>query len=272
MIGGRWKYFQLGFYVIFLLILIGVSLGSESTVGSYYKQWYGIPFLFLTLEIVMLFVTGGPGIGTSIFPMGSFDEDTYPLQKAFGYEGAFVIATVWGILLAAMFWNLVTSTGQSIIPVPHLLTEGFQVVGDFTVDFFSGRNAFGNAVVDSVVPTAVENSMLIMSFMLITWLPVRFGLRLLGVPDPIANIAGMISWIAVATLMFPFVYHAWSYQHVDVAYSKAAFFVVMTTIPTALTGFPIPLDLGHLGHNFPVSYYQLISIPRIVKPLFQVMV
>lgn len=259
------RFFYLGFLIISTLMMVGFSLSPNATYAvQFYSSWLWAPWALFLVSWVILLASGGPGKGISVMPFGDHDEDSYPLQRKFGYNGAFVISIVIGLLLAAFFGISVYTTKQVWIPVPRMFAPGLQVPEFGAQALFSGSNAAARGLADSVPATAVENSVLIYSLMFFGTV-IRYFFQALGIPPRTAALIGLGAWILIASISFPFIFHVFSYQSIEPAYWRAFLFVMMCGIPTALTGFPVFL-FPHLANNFVASYFSIVGFGAVVPP------
>lgn len=266
-LGGPFKIFYLAIIVVGGIIgstLVALS-PAATEYADFYASKYWMPLAIGAVEILVLFVTGGPEKGISIFPVGSFDPDTYPLQRFIGYYGALAVAIGAGIVLAIFWYTVVSATSESFLPVPKLLVEGLQAFSSNTRDYLSGTNANANAIVSSVFPTFFENPTFLYSTMLLTWVPIMVFLRYaLNIPPLIASGVGMIVWVLSSGVLFAFLAHAFVYEDIEPAYNKAFIFVATCAIPTGLTGFPIPCDMAHLANNYAASLFSVVGVGSVI--------
>ncbi len=258
-----------GFIVISMLLIFGYDISGVSSpyIDWAKSMWFFTVGLYIFSWAVFFFTKGisKDGSGMSIMPFGDYDPDTYPVQGWLGYNGAVVVALISGLILASFFGYTTMSTQEPWLPVPQvLLPQGLQVPEFGAYELFTGANRFSEAIANSVVPTFVENPALIFSLMLLTWIPIRLLLQLLGMSHYWANMFGILGFIIIGAFMFPFGYHIFSYQGSEVAYWRAFFFVLLNAIPVALTGIPIPMDLSHFTNNFMATYFAIVGFGMVL--------
>lgn len=269
---GWWSIPYIAYLILGIIIILLLSLSPYVTRNiNLYNSFKWIPLLMFASAIGFQILTGGPGKGIAIFPVGLNDPDTYPLQRV-SYNFALAVALIVSILLGIFFYTSVSVTHEVWVPVPRMLVRGMSVseIPTNTRTFFSGRNEFGNAIADSFAPTYIENPLLLYSPMIL-WVIVRLILRFMGTPDELANSIGMITYILIVTITFPYVFHAWAYESAQPKYIKAATFAFSCSVPTALTGFPV-CDLPHFMHNWGASTFKTIGnwvnpIPKFILSL-----
>jgi hypothetical protein len=269
-LGGWYFFVQLGFLLVSTMTLVFLTLSPASTASvNFYVKWEFLPWVLFGVAFFVLFATGGPGKGVSIMPLGLYDPDTFPLQRFLGYNGAFAVALVGGLILGGFFYWTVVTSHEVWIPVPRLLvgTTGgnqvFQSLSTDTREFFSGRDPTGVAMSNSLPPTFIENPLFVYSLMILIWLPVRYVVGMF-IGDELGNYVGLVSWIIGASILFPFIAHAWSYQESEPAYIKAFVFVLFNSVLVGLTGFPIPMDISHFANNWGASYYSIVGMGMVI--------
>lgn len=256
-------------YIIILLIsgILLPAILSLSPAQTEFVQFYSAKFWHSFILVGLTILLYIP-LKKSFFPIGQHDEERYPLQAAFGYNGAFIIALVMGVVLFIGFYNIVSTTKQVFIPVPQILVPGLQTVSRNTRDFFSGHDVTGNALSNSLLPTFYENPVYMYLPMMITWLVVYYILTTIGFEKFFANIISALLAVIVAGILFALVAHAFSYQDNQPAYQKAMIFVTTCALPTAASGFPIPCDAAHIANNWAATTFSVFKYISVIAPVY----
>jgi hypothetical protein len=258
------------------LIVVGVQLRAYalspfagSAVTWYSGSWSIAIGLFIVSWIVYTLTKPVNGEGISIMPMGHFSPSTYPVQRLFGYTGSAVIALIAGLGIAGLLSYFIINLNVTFVPVIQLLTPGFQAPLGIASFLFSTTNSVSLGLANSLPATFIENPLFMMALMPVTWLPARFILKQIGVPSDFANWIGLATWVVVASFAFPFIFHFFSFQNVEVAYMRAFIFASLTATATGLTGFPIPMDIAHFTNNFVAILFKItqFGVVMVVPPL-----
>ena len=259
-----------------LLIIVGVQLRAYAlspfagnAVAWYSGSWSIAMGLYIVSWVIYGLTKPVNGEGVSIMPMGHYAPSTYPLQRIFGYTGSAIASVIIGLGIAGVLTFFILNLNVTFIPVIQLMSPGFQAPLGIATFFFSTTSSVSLGLANSLPATFIENPLFIMALMPITWLPARFLLTQAGVPRNFANWIGLAVWVAVASFAFPFIFHYFSFQNVEVAYWRAFIFTSMTATVTGLTGFPIPMDIAHFVNNFVATVFQVIQfgVVIVVPPL-----
>lgn len=245
---------------IFLSLLI-TNNSATRMVSTYLILLYGV-FFVLFLGSWALHVA----FGIATIPFGDYDPDTYPLQAIFGYDGAFIVAVIFAIILWGWAANVATVDHQIVLPIQQMyaskipaMTGTFQAFSTTAYQISGGMNAQAFAIAHALPATVVENPLLIGVWAFFLWIGVRGLLdKIFGVPTPIANLVGMVAWILITPTLFSFMYHAsGAYGGNELAYARASDFALYSMIPVALTGFPLPMDAAHFSNNYHVAKAEI---------------
>lgn len=242
----------LGLAIVSLIVLTFASLSPFTTSAvTFYKNLIIYPIIFIIAAIFIHYITG-----ISIMPIGNHDPDTYPFQAWFGYEGAFKLAVLMGIVTMFFFGISVGTSGQAYLPVQPIFATTITSAPDSNLIFsiWSGGNKMFRGAIDALAATSVENYLFLFPIMMLVWISVRYLLQgAFRIPSPIANLIGMVLGVCISSLMFANFFHAVAYQGITPAYDRITFFAFFVLIQAALTGFPFGADLGHFANNFAAS-------------------
>lgn len=248
---------------LFIILMLAISPFSTAYVAFFLSRFWWVPFVIFGLAWGVHALTG-----VSIMPLGHADDDTYPLQRILGYNGALMVSIIIGFALAIFFGSLVASTQQLFYPVNPVFvtTAQQQVVGDWTYSFFSGATALSQGVASALPASILEDTVAVFLSMLI-WLFARYVVgKSIGMSDMTANILGMVAFIIAYPIIFGLSMHVFAYQAVEVAFWRAFSFAFICAIPVALTGFILPIAMAHFANNYVASTMNLIGYGVVIPP------
>lgn len=233
--------FALGIIALLSVILLTLSPFTTSTL-NFYKNWIWVPFVLLIAVFTLPFF--------DFIPAGQYDPETFPLQKFLGYSNAALVSLVLGVAYFFLFGLTVTLRAQTYLPVPQLFVTAVDGGGFSAFSLLSGSNPIARAFFESFLVSWVEDFLILLPSMGLVWVVMRFLLTIFAkIPPRISNYLGMALGVMFAAhIVFPNL-HVIAYQGVEPAYQRATLFAYLTLIPAALTGFPLTVNLAHLGNN-----------------------
>lgn len=262
----RWVYLGM---LIFTTILVGMWSISGNTTPAFewYKSFLVVPWaLFIVSWITELL------INKPIMPLGDIDPETFPLQRILGYNGAFIASLVSGLGLFYFFRSLVITQQQAFIPAYRMFRTTLQTKPGTLLSVLSGGSAKARAFGDGLLPSMIENPYFIYIEAMALFFLIRFIFLLSGfLPELYATISAGIFAAFGSAIIFPKVFHIFAYGEVAPAYWRAFFIVFLCMIPVMLTGFPIPMFLGHFANNYYASLESLIVVGALIIPAFIVL-
>ena len=265
-----YRFFWLFVLFVFGFLLTGIVLAGSGTeyidfITNKAPFLVVVPFIILAIEWVAQDL-----FGISLFALGSSDEDTYVLQKLFGYFGAFAVATIGSIAFSIFLFYSITQLNVNYVYTPEV-TSRYQVFAE-GLEFIASTTDPGiKSFLDGLIPFVVEDSYYIYFPIFFLWIIPMLLLRKFGGLDNITStLIGMVIWLTVTSIViFPSV-HFKSYQAIEGAYNRATSFTMVCGIMTGLTGFPA-CSMPHFFNNFFSSHFQIVGYGKTIQaPLTQI--
>lgn len=246
-----------------IVVLLSLSPFHGPYVDFILSRFLWIPWVFFGVSVVVRYVTN-----VSIFPIGDADDDTYIIQKYFGYDKALIFAIVASVIFAGFIAIDVLTTNQLYLPVSPVYISGVatsnQVISDYTFQFFSGTSAVGTGLSASIPAELLEDTLSIMISMIFA-LGIRFGLSKSGIiSEDVGTIVGTVAFILIYPVFFGFVLHTFAYQASDVALTRVFTFGLIGGTLAMLSGFILPVMMGHIANNFIGATAGLVAKGSII--------
>lgn len=272
-IGGWGKCISFTFLLIATLVVVGVSLSPNKTgYVDWVRSVMWMPWILLLTETMIYAITSKfgeePEKGISVMPFGSYSPRVYIVQRWLGYHLSVIVSLILAVMIALWIGSTVQATKQIWTPVPGMFIRE-QIITTYSLSLFNGATPEDRAFSQGMVPSAFENPTLIFSVMFLVMIIaslIIFVASLLGMDLGFIYPIAMIVSVVIASISFPYVYHAFSYGAVEPAYTRSMMFVLITATPCVIFGTPFVLDFSHYQNNAVATMAGLVGKGQVILP------